>query len=117
MSTNFWGTGATFVDIDNDGDLDLYACGYRVPNRLYINLGAGPDGRRRFSEQAKLFRLDYQGASMMMAFADMDGDGDLDGYLATTAEPPPPAAQLRVVYEGNKTGIPKELQEYRAMIH
>lgn len=115
--TNFWGTGATFVDIDNDGDLDLYACGYKLPNRLYINQGAGLDGRVRFLEQAKQFGLDYRGASMMMAFADFDNDGDLDGYLATTAVPPPAGAPFRVVYEGNKPVVPKELQEYWTMIY
>jgi hypothetical protein len=115
--TNFWGTGATFVDIDNDGDLDLYACGYQASNRLYINQGPDSDGRVHFTEQAKQFGLDYRGASMTMAFADMDNDGDLDGYLATTALPPPPGVRFRVVYEGNKPVIPKELQEYWAMIY
>jgi hypothetical protein len=117
QSPDFWGTGACFVDVDNDGDLDIYACGYRAPNRLYINLGPGPGGRTRFSEQAGKFGLDYAGASMMMAFADLDLDGDLDAYLATTAIPPPPTEKFRVVYEGGKPVIPKELQEYWAMLY
>jgi hypothetical protein len=115
--TNFWGTGATFVDIDNDGDLDLYACGYKTANRLYINQGAREGRRVRFVEQAKPFGLDYRGASMMMAFADMDNDGDLDGYLATTALPPPPGVRFRVTYEGDKPVIPKELREYWSMMY
>jgi hypothetical protein len=52
LDTNFWGTGATFVDINNDGLLDIYACGYRHANRLYMNQGKGPDGRVHFVEKA-----------------------------------------------------------------
>lgn len=114
---NFWGTGATFVDIDNDGDLDLYACGYRVANRLFINEGPGADGQVRFVERARAFGLDYTGASMTMAFADMDRDGDLDAYLATTAVPPPPELKFRVTYEGGRPVIPPELREYWAMVY
>ncbi len=73
-----WGSGATFADVDNDGDLDIYACAYDSPNRLYIN-----QGDSRFKEQAAEFGLDFRGASILMAFADYDLDGDLDGYLLT----------------------------------
>ncbi len=73
-----WCGGAAFADIDNDGDLDLYVCAYDAPNLLYLNRGDG-----RFDERAAAFGLDYSGASVMMAFADYDRDGDLDGYLTT----------------------------------
>jgi hypothetical protein len=73
-----WCAGPSFVDIDNDGDLDLYVCVFNAPNLLYLNQGNGT-----FSEQAKAFGLDFSGASVMMAFADYDLDGRLDGYLVT----------------------------------
>ena len=72
-----WSTGATFVDINNDGLLDLYVCGFDSPNRLYIN------EKIKFTEKAKEFGLDFSGASVSMAFADYDCDGDLDAYLLT----------------------------------
>jgi enediyne biosynthesis protein E4 len=75
-----WGMGATFVDIDNDGDLDLYVCGYDCPNQLYVNRGDGT-----FIERAAEFGLAFQGASVIMSFMDYDRDGDLDGYLLTSA--------------------------------
>lgn len=117
LHTNFWGTGCTIVDVNNDGLLDLYACGYGVPNCLYINQGVGPDGKVRFLEKAREYGLDYKGASMTMAFGDFDRDGDLDAYLATTAVPPPPGVEFRVTYEGTKPVIPKDLQEYWGMLY
>ena len=109
----FWGTGACFVDIDNDGDLDLYACGYTRANKLYINDGAG-----KFTDRAAEFGLDYNGGSMMMSFADIDGDGDLDGYLATTAVAPPPGTKFLVNFEPRESDgveipvVVPELREY-----
>jgi hypothetical protein len=71
-----WGTGATVVDIDNDGDLDIYVCNYDAPNMLFVNEGNG-----MFSESAERFGLNIQDATLMAAFSDYDRDGHLDVYL------------------------------------
>ncbi|CAN5480325.1 VCBS repeat-containing protein [soil metagenome] len=97
---DLWGTGATFVDIDNDGHLDLYVCAYNQPNRLYMNRGDGT-----FREEAEARGLDYTGGSMTMAFADIDNDGDLDGYLATTGIAPPPGTKFRVNFIEQEDGV------------
>ena len=73
-----WGTGATFLDIDNDGDLDLYVCNYDAPNLLYINRGNGT-----FVEGAQEAGLNFSGASVMASVADYDHDGYVDIYLLT----------------------------------
>jgi hypothetical protein len=73
-----WGTGATFVDIDGDGWLDIYVCNMEAKNKLYRNKGDGT-----FEECAARFGLDICAASTMAAFADFDRDGDLDCYLLT----------------------------------
>ncbi len=77
-----WSSGAAFVDIDADGDLDLYVnkvsgvAGLIGRNELYIN-----DGTGSFSERAVDFGLDFSGLATQTAFSDFDGDGDLDAYL------------------------------------
>jgi hypothetical protein len=73
-----WCGGVTAADLDNDGDLDLFVCVFNGPNLLFINQGNGA-----FKEQAQARGLDFSGASVMMAFADFDLDGWLDGYLVT----------------------------------
>lgn len=73
-----WCAGPSMVDVDNDGDLDLYVCVFDQPNLLFINQGDGT-----FEEKAEEWGIDFSGASVMMAFADYDLDGDLDGYLVT----------------------------------
>ena len=73
-----WGAGATFADVDGDGDLDLYVCNIEANNLLYENQGNGT-----FVEAAKKYGLDILAASTMAAFADYDCDGKLDLYLLT----------------------------------
>ena len=72
-----WPSGASFADIDNDGDLDLTVCGFDCPTRLYIN-----DGKGVFRDQAAELGLDFKGSGIMIAFSDYDRDGDLDAFLA-----------------------------------
>ena len=100
-----WTTGATFVDIDNDGDLDLYVCAFDCPNHLYVNQGDGT-----FVERAKEFGLDYNGSSAMSAFADYDRDGDLDLYLMTNHIPPDEEIEYSLIYDN--AGVPHVPQEY-----
>ena len=58
------------MDLDNDGDLDLWVGVFNGPNLLYIN-----DGKGNFREEAGPRGLDYSGASVMTAFGDYDLDG------------------------------------------
>ncbi len=82
-----WSTGVTFVDIDQDGDQDIYVCrsvyleDEKSGNLLYIN-----NGDLTFSEQAAEYGLADNGFSVQAAFFDFDKDGLLDMYLVN--QPP-----------------------------
>ena len=80
-----WASGATFADIDNDGDLDLYVCNMAAPNLLYVNQNDGT-----FVEQSRAAGCAYSGASKQANFCDFDRDGDLDMYLLTYQDLPAP---------------------------
>jgi len=73
-----WKSGVTFVDVNNDGLLDIYVCRFNAPNLLYINQGDGT-----FKEMAHAYGLDVTDASVMAAFCDYDRDGWLDVYITT----------------------------------
>jgi enediyne biosynthesis protein E4 len=73
-----WKQGATFVDIDNNGLLDIYVCRFGAPNLLYINQGDGT-----FREEAAKRGLAVNDASVMAAFCDYDRDGYLDVFVQT----------------------------------
>jgi len=86
-SDNTWSTGVTFVDIDSDGDQDIYVCrsvyleNEKSANQLYIN-----NGDLTFSEQAEQFGLADMGFSVQAAFFDFDNDGLIDVYIVN--QPP-----------------------------
>ncbi len=67
---------ASFGDLDNDGDPDLYVTTVRQGNVLYENLGGG-----RFSERTAASGLGYTGHSSATTLFDYDNDGRLDILL------------------------------------
>ncbi|MCA8953631.1 MAG: CRTAC1 family protein, partial [Planctomycetes bacterium] len=105
-----WGTGASFADVDGDGDLDLYVCNLEARNLLYENQGDGT-----FRENAAKFGLDIAAASMMCAFCDYDRDGSLDLYLLTNRALHAGWAQTPPVLDGFTPGK-DTLRSPRAMV-
>src|SRR5882672_1497757 len=77
-----WCTGATMVDINGDGLMDIYICRSASGspaqrfNLLYIN-----NGDLTFTERAAEYGLADPGYSTQAAFFDYDKDGDLDMFL------------------------------------
>ncbi len=68
--------GVSWVDFDGDGDLDLYVTN-DGPNKLFQNVGA-PSWE---FVDTQCFNLDDPGNTKCAAWADYDGDGDVDVYL------------------------------------
>lgn len=73
-----WGNGCAIVDIDGDGDMDIFVCNYDSPNQLFINQGG-----MKFTEEAGARGLEMIDSSHTPAFCDFDGDGNLDLYVLT----------------------------------
>jgi hypothetical protein len=92
-----WGTG--LVDLDNDGDRDLFvACGHfdrietiddrtalKIPNYVLMNTG---DGRFVDVTQDCGDGLRVVESSRGTGFDDLDNDGDLDGVILNAHAPP-----------------------------
>lgn len=70
--------GCNWVDVDNDGDKDLYVTNDLGLKYLYINDGKGNLDRKTNEALAINF-----GKSFGQAWADFDKDGDMDVFVST----------------------------------
>ena len=76
------GWGATFLDFDNDGRLDLHVCHANARNRLFRNTDRWP-----VEDVSKAVGLDDPAQSFASATADVDGDGDPDLLVGARGVP------------------------------
>ena len=102
---SLWSTGVTFVDINNDGWLDIYVCssghmntGKRM-NKLYIN-----NHNLTFTEASKEYGLDISAYSTQVSFFDYDDDGDLDCFMINNS--PIPVNQVN--YVNQRRDLPEQ---------
>ena len=80
----FYAAGVASGDIDDDGDVDLYVVGGNTePNALYLNNGNGT-----FVNVAEEYGVDLLHWGSGPAFGDIDGDGDLDLFVAALEHEP-----------------------------
>ena len=75
--------GALFVDVEGDGDNDLYVGIRGADDRLYIN-----DGRGQFTEEAAARGTTATDATSSIAAFDVEPDGDLDLYVCSHSYDP-----------------------------
>jgi enediyne biosynthesis protein E4 len=92
-----WATGVAVGDYDGDGDEDLYVACYG-PDVLLRN--DAKDGGRVFTDGTAAAGLGDPRWSTSAAFADLDGDGDLDLYVANYLEFDPKHPPPRVTFKG-----------------
>ena len=74
-------TGVAAADVDGDGRPDLFVTDAFGPARLFVNRGDGT-----FEETTAASGISVVGNARSAAFADVDGDGDLDLFVCVTGD-------------------------------
>ena len=82
----YYGLGAVFVDINNDGKPDLLVANDSTPNYLYINKGDGTFEDDSYASGYALNEAGRETASMGIAVGDYQNNGLLDVFNTTFSD-------------------------------
>lgn len=98
---NIFSQRTNFVDIDNDGNLDLFVCHDVAQSHVYRNNG---DGELLFD--ISMMPTLAVGGNYASVFVDYDNDGDMDMYMAKCRGGAPEGDSRRVnlLYTNNGNG-------------
>ena len=98
---NIFTQRANFIDINNDGHLDLFACHDVDQNHVYRNDGAG-----NLIFDISLFPTLAVGGNYASIWSDYDNDGDQDMYLAKCrgGAPAGDPQRINLLYKNNANG-------------
>jgi len=83
---NYYGFSSTFVDVNNDGKVDLIVADDSTPNYVYINKGNGTFEDVSFGSGFALNADARETASMGLAVGDYLNNGRLDLYTTTFSD-------------------------------
>jgi enediyne biosynthesis protein E4 len=84
--TRYYGFSSTFVDVNNDGQVDLIVADDSTPNYLYINKGDGTFEDASFYSGFALNQDSRETASMGIGVGDYLNNGRVDLYTTTFSD-------------------------------
>ena len=98
-AAGFYGLGVAFVDLDDDGRLDLFVANDSTPNSVYRNRGDGTFEDVSYASGAALNEAGQEQAHMGVAVGDYDNDGRVDLHVTNFAD------DYNVLYHNDGKGL------------
>ncbi len=82
----YFGFATAWIDVEDDGDLDLLVVNDSTPNYLYLNTGKGTFEEVGFPAGFALNEEGREQAGMGLALGDYDNDGRVDTYITNFSD-------------------------------
>lgn len=82
----YYGFSSVFVDVDDDGDVDLLVVNDSTPKQLYLNKGDGTFEEVGYQSGIALNENGREQAGMGLAVGDYDNDGRVDFHITNFSD-------------------------------